>query len=392
MLEDGAVTRSAFVSGTVTTWDPNDTDVASPHFDTPTQSITDGLGRTVLTRLSLLEDGARMWRDYTTTYDPRGLPLSMSLPDGSTRHWEYDSLGRRIAATDPDAGRHHRVYDDLGHVIEQGDTLGATRSTHDPAGRLVEVQLVDGTGQTNATARYAYDVATDDFPANHTLGRLVARYESGFDTFLDYTARGELSRVFRRFDDRIYESGFRYDSAGRIRARVFADRSVLTTEYDAQGRLSALPGIVDAVHYDDNGTVAQVDYGNGLSLNRGYDERLRVRSYTVGGSGAAPLLELALDYDASGVPTRITDSSVTTGPESLTRAWEYDALYRPLRMHAEAAGVVDYRYDAANSLVSRRVATDTSGLSAFTQATTGFRRFRDEPVTLRTGCSPDRIM
>ena len=290
----------------------------------------------------------------------------MTLPDGRTRWREHDSFSRHIAATDPDAGRHHRVYDDLGHVIEQGDALGATRSFHDPAGRLVEVQLVDAVGQSNTSARYAYDVSADNFPANHTLGRLVARYETGFDTFLDYTARGELSRVFRRFDDRIYESGFRYDSAGRIRARVFADRSVLTTEYDAQGRLSALPGIVDAVHYNDNGTVAQVDYGNGLSLNRGYDERPRVRSYTVGGPGAAPLLELALDYDAAGVPTRITDSSVTTGPKSQTRAWEYDALYRPLRMHAEAAGVVDYRYDAANSLVSRRVATDPAALGEFT--------------------------
>jgi RHS repeat-associated protein len=371
-LEDGSFTRIQFRPGRTISFDPNDVDPTSPHEGTPSITEIDGLGRTVSTRLTLA-DGAS--RDYRSEWDPRGLLVSKTLPDGSSRSWTYDSLGRRTSVTDPNAGTQYRAYDDLGHVVRQDNATGQqVISRHDPLGRLWEVGLKDDfeSGE-DVIARYRYDVATDEkFPANHSLGRLTYRDESAFDTYLDYDRRGRLSRVFRTLDEKVYQSGTRYDAADRSTHQIYSDGSVLASEYDAQGRIAALPSIVDGVEYNEDGTVAGVSYGNGVQRSHAYDERLRMVRYQLDSPSEGMLFDVGMAYDRAGVPTAVTDNVMNSGPLSQSRSWSYDALYRPSQMQAASIGTISYTFNEANSLVDRRLSGDpTAGATRVEDVSVG---------------------
>ena len=87
----------------------------------------------------------------TTIYDGRlDLPVARTDPAGGHWRWSHDALGRITRATDP-LGRstthHHDLSPETGHttVTTVHPDGRSERRTHDPAGRLVRVDLSDGT-------------------------------------------------------------------------------------------------------------------------------------------------------------------------------------------------------------------------------------------------------
>ncbi|TVR04449.1 MAG: hypothetical protein EA398_02060, partial [Deltaproteobacteria bacterium] len=313
VYEDGSTESVRHGAGTTWTFDANRSDPASPFVDLPEMVVMDGHGRTVLHRLQV--DGtADGTRDYRYGYDVRGLPLWRELPDGSRTTWRHDSLGRTREASDPNAGTHRRHFDDLGRVIALEDASGGlVLHDFDAAGRLVRTALQTPGGEPVEDARYHYDVAVEGFPSNFPLGRLVARHESGFDTFLDYDRRGQVSRIFRRFEDRIYTSGASWDAAGRVAAHHYMDGTSLQPRYDAQGNLRQYGDVVREVDYTVEGQLERMAFGNGLEQRMAYDQRLRPIRYTLGTPGNTPLLDLEQRHDAAGIPTSLHDHVTPTG-------------------------------------------------------------------------------
>lgn len=354
-FEDGAREQQHFGAGMVEVLDPNRMDPTSPFHGLGELRVMDGHGRLVLQRHRLGPGGASDWRDYRFGYTASGAMAWRELPDGVRTWWRTDSLGRLVEATDANAGVHRRFHDDAGRVIASEDAGGGlVLERHDAAGRLVEVSLQEVGEAERVVARYAYDVAQEGLPGNMLRGRLAARYEDGFDSFFDFDRRGNRSRVFRRFDGRMYVTGASWDPMGRALAHHYADGTSLALRYDAGGQLRQFGEVVTRVEYTEEGFLARMVLGNGLEHSIERDLRMRPTRTTVGRPGERPLMDIGQRFDAAGVPVETIDHAIPAGPLSQSAQFTLDALYRPVAVDAAALGTtLRYGYSAGNSLVSR---------------------------------------
>jgi RHS repeat-associated protein len=144
---------------------------------------------------------------YTTTYDDRGQPLTVSQPGDKRITYVYDAAGRRARMTDPDGGRFTYAYDAAGrlaHLVNPQDE----RSTfaYDPAGRQIRQQSANGTLTTQI-----YDAA------NHLTDLLHAKSDGTLVSRLTYT----------------------YDPVGNRTGVLEADGSRTTWSYDNTYQLTA---------------------------------------------------------------------------------------------------------------------------------------------------------
>lgn len=355
-LEEGSTSRAKFLPGQIWRYDPNDTDVNSPHYDTPTIHEFDGLGREVSTRLLLDKYGTE--RRYRAEWDARDLLVARELPDSSVRKWKYDSFGRRTSVSDPNAGTSWREYDAVGNVVAQINATGEyVHTEYDAVGRVTGVfHSDDAGGQREKVASYRYDVeVSSNYATGYGLGRLVSREEKSFNTYLDYDARGQLVRTYRELDGKVYRQASSFDALGRLSELTYSDGSRSKFSYDRRGRIRAISDIIYDVEYEENGVVNTVRYANGVIREQHHDERMQVREYRIVSRSSGSLLELSMDYDAAGVPLRVDDTLDPEGALSQSREWDYDALYRPTAMRTPSLGTVEYRFNEANNLSSRRL-------------------------------------
>ena len=133
---DGSETQRQYSPLSVASFDENETDSSSAHFNTPTTQKQDGLGRVV----QVVE------REATTSiisgiygFDSAGNLLTFADALGHTRTYSYDGRGRRVATSDPNAGKWSFEYSDGNDLVRRIDPTGsAVRFVVDGLGRPIE--------------------------------------------------------------------------------------------------------------------------------------------------------------------------------------------------------------------------------------------------------------
>ncbi|GAB6167539.1 hypothetical protein JCM19992_35390 [Thermostilla marina] len=243
-------------------------------------------------------------------YDHKGNRITMILPDGGTRRWEYDYTWNAVT----------RYIDERG--IE-------TRYTLDPAtGFVLETRIVvgqvdsPGNGETDdVVTRYTYTDASD--------GTLIGLVETETDplgtiTRYEYNSRGQITRItYAQGTDLEATVQYEYDAtSGKRTAEVDELGRRTEYQYDALGRLirkilpdpdgeeGPLTSPVYQYTYDAAGNlVAETDpLGNVTQYE--YDSRGRVvRTIQPDPDGPGPLASPVTRqfYDAAGRTSHVID-------------------------------------------------------------------------------------
>ncbi|MEU2778986.1 DUF6531 domain-containing protein [Streptomyces sp. NPDC007162] len=293
-------------------------------------AVTDALGRTALlqTDAAGLTVASTDAEGATTRYarDAFGRVIAETDPDGLVTRLSWTPEGLPIGRTLPDGSTERRVYDGEGNLVVQTDPQGRTTRFEyggfdllaariDPDGSRLEfihdgeLRVTSVINQQGATWRYFYDEA----------GRLVRE---------------------RNFDGR--EQSYRFDEAGRLVGQTNGAGESIEYIRDHFGKVTEqrTPEGVTTYAYDAIGQVRRV-VSDRTELTYERDARGRVLAETCNGA------TVRSDYDLLGRRVR----RVT--PSNAESVWEYDGRDRPVSLRT-AGRTVTFGYDSAGREIERR--------------------------------------
>jgi RHS repeat-associated protein len=285
-------------------------------------------------------------RSRTFTYDTglSRLITSQNSESGTTCYgkWSggtcqngYDLNGNLVYKTDARNVTISSLYDNLNRLIQR--SASDSSFVYSNAYDIVNANQSNGIGRlghssnnVNGAANYSYD----------TVGRIVNRY---------VCVPGNCTYTLGAWAS--------YDLAGNLTTSALADGIQVNATYDAAGRLNAatakinnspVPVISNAIYGAVGLTKATL--GNGLSENFGYDNRLRLYSYSVG-TNSTTKYSYGLTFYPNG--------NLKSSSDTVNGSWSYtyDSLNR-LLTGSSANTAVNWTYDPFGN---RKTQTATLG-------------------------------
>jgi RHS repeat-associated protein len=390
-------------------FDENDSDPASPDFNTPMVQLSDGLGRLikVLEVVRLNDDGTAGGglAEWPTRYryDLNDNLIHITDSQNNEKWFRYDGLGRKLFMNDPDRGTMTYTYDDASNLRETIDAKSQQiQYTYDGVNRLLTEDYLDALGRVPDVA-YHYDAPYPGVPvgdgtfvtADNSKGMLAWVQDLSGEEHTSYDARGRVEFVIKRIPDPqflsatnlqsptplvSYRTGFTYDSLDRMNALIYADNDQIGYNYNARNLLRQITGgvngltqnglVISNILYRPSDQLQQIDYGNGVRTTYNYDPRLRLTSLlTISHPETlnSELINFAYDFDGVSNIKAIHDnrplSSVPAGdPRRNTQLFQYDDLYRityagyafgaPGSTNVDG-GSIHYRYDRIGNMLAQ---------------------------------------
>jgi RHS repeat-associated protein len=367
-------------------------------------------------------------------YDANGNLTQITDAEGHSTQRQYDTLDRLIRSTDALNGQTDYDYDTLDRLVQVTDAnnhgtiysynglgdltqldspnTGVTQYAYDSAGNLAQK-----TDAENITATYQYDAINRllgiDYPGTEAdvvndydttplftwnipqLGRLTSTRRGSSPThYIGYDRRGNIAYTTATalanpyyYDDRI---GYLYNADDQVSEVQFNWYRQHRYHYDQAGQIDRISvhdwddGDFSGSGYDvtrvlaDNivhlpfGPVTGLTYGNGLTLNRNYDQDYRLAGQSVGNQ-----LNLAYGYDANGNLQTATDLLAAANDQS----YSYDGLNRLIAANGTAQQ--SYQYDP----VGNRLANDLNGAATQYQYDLGSQKLFSQ-----TGAHPNTVV
>jgi len=305
-------------------------------------------------------------------YNARNETISVTSASGSQTSFGYDANGRRTSITDALGHTWSFAHDAEGRLTSTTDPLGHTTSflrsadekrttIVDPAGRET-MAMSSVMGDVETVIRPNGDVVSPDRDAGGALervtdargkswvlsrdilGRLVGITDpDGKRESYGHDALGRITGITRRSGDVL---AYEYDLDGRLTTTHLPDGTDITYAYvyDATGLTTTItePLGVTTLHHDLLGRLTQKTDALGNTIERAYTPGGRLASITYPGNH-----QVVYSYDASGRLDHMTDwlANVTT--------YHYDALDRVTRIDLPNGMATTFGYDAAGRLISQ---------------------------------------
>jgi len=287
--------------------------------------------------------------NYQTNIGYNGKDEVTGVSDARSLQTAYvrDGFGDIIQITSPDTGVTKLWYDANGKLTKRIDAAGVeTDYTNDVLGR-VKSRKIHGT--TTETVNYTWDVATRPYG----IGRLGKIADPSGATVFSYDAFGKLIKDSRTVGATTYPISYTNDAAGHVQTITYPSGRIVTYTRDGFGRVSGVTTnrnihqpavtIVSNGLYEPFGPLASLGYGNGVTLEQGWDLDYHLASIDAA-SGSNVIQNLTYGDDASGNIQTITDnlnSARTQGFtfDDLNRLWTASGLY----------GSQSYTYDGVGN-------------------------------------------
>ncbi|MGW6737577.1 toxin TcdB middle/N-terminal domain-containing protein [Streptomyces sp. NPDC055013] len=349
-LPDGALRLGVHVPGRSDMWDEEDTLAGGAHEGTPTSYHLDAAGRVgrVVSRTGGTETVTRY------RYDLRDQPVEITDANGRRTTVTYDLLGQRIRVDDPATGTVLFVHDATGNLVERRNAAGQRAGYRfDELNRMVRSSQ---DGQPDVAYHYLdrADVGSGSAPGRR-IGRLAAVDDVRGTLTFDYDVRGEVER--RRVsltDGSVHDIRRRTDRLGRTVSLTYPNGvpdtpgPVLTYEYGPRGLLTALPGVIDSIDYDEAGQPLRTVYTGGVHVTQQYDTLSRLSQTEVTDAAGLLLDQERLTRDRAG-------HVLTVAGPTPADAWTYqrDDLYQLTRAEPGTGPALDFHYDPAGNILSR---------------------------------------
>jgi RHS repeat-associated protein len=376
------------------------------------RSITDGLGR--LKSVDEMNEYPSTTVYATTSYDYDALDNLVHVAQGSQhRYFMYDSLSRLIRARNPEQNTNSALaladpltgnslwcvaysYDANSNLATKTDPRSITTTYNYDALNRVTSRTYSSHPQNTPAVFYYYDSqalpsgAPSSFNRGSSKGRLVAvLYGSGTSSTGSYTGYDQLGRVivsYQQIDGQNYGFSYGYNLAGAMTSQTYPSGRVVTTEYDAAGRIAgvknqatgsywagaAASDSANRIQYSPHGAVSAMRLGNGLWEKTGFNSRLQPLQIKLGTS-ANPSSALQLDY---GYGTTTNNGNVLSQTITIQAPGQNSTSF-----------VQSYSYDQVNRLSS---ASETSGGQTWSQQF-GYDRFGNMWVSACTGITLSQL-
>ena len=334
----------------------------------------------------------------TWTLDQRGLPTSMTDPDGNVTHYSYDEAGRLAVTTSPAVTTQvyggspvsaspvtMTGYDTFGEPVESSDANGnVTVTGYDADGRATSVTAPSYTPPGSSSSIIA--VSSE---AYNGLGQVTAETDPlGNKTTYVYDQLGDVATVtapdagvthytYDTNGDQLSVTGptgavtqATYDYLGRKVTSTAVERSPSQASYTTSyaygtgGWLSSATspdGVATSYGYDAAGETTSVTDGAGNKTSYGYDAAGDQTSVTYPGG-----TQTSYSFDGAGRQTGQADLSAT-GAVLRSESAAYDGDGNPTSSTDFRGDTTTYAYDATGLLTSQ-----TQPVSATSQITTSF--------------------
>ncbi|PTU76511.1 sugar-binding protein [Pseudomonas mangrovi] len=289
-------------------------------------------------------------------YDAQDNLTQVSDPRGVTTRYEYDGLGNLTRLISPDSGTATYTHDAAGNLTSKTDARGVvTTYSYDALNRLTGRQY-PATPALNV--QYHYDMTAD---GNKGIGRLTAIQDASGVIGYHYDARGNLVEQIRSVEvggtDRYDRLAYIYDNASRLtRIDYPAGFSIhylrgtagQVAEVKLQLGSGTLQNVASQIHYLPFGPLKSLNWANGISLSRSYDQDYRLTQQQAG------TWQTSYGYDAN--------SNIEQMQSSLlgNLSYSYDALDR-LTAETQASRILGYSYDAVGNRTAKAVTTLVDG-------------------------------
>ncbi|MES9992769.1 MAG: hypothetical protein ABW098_12495, partial [Candidatus Thiodiazotropha sp.] len=297
-------------------------------------------------------------------YDADDRPTRIIDPLGRTTQYEYDGLGNLIQLTSPDTGTTQYTYDEAGNRLSKQDARGITTTyIYDELNRVTAIHYPDSSKDVNFT----YDQGING------IGRLTAISDAEGVTDYAYNTFGEVVRQSRTSADGIITTfSYAYDAQGELINQVYPSGNMLIFNYD-RGQLDGMSllkpdgttqSLMAHLQYLPFGAIQSLEYGNGLHLNRSFDQDYRLTEQRIPG-----LLENQYSHDPVG--------NIETWQDLLDSGRDQHFVYDKLDRLTTASGSyggIGYTYDAIgnrlydSAITENRVITTPSRLPIYDEA------------------------
>jgi RHS repeat-associated protein len=288
-------------------------DLASTSFpDGTTESYTFDAGGNLTSRTS------RTGQQWKNTYNGKGQPLTLTLPNNSQIVFTYSTDGNSVPATVtyPNTAAVALTFDSLKRLTTRtfadGSTIALTYDAND--------RLLTSTNQIGAVATYTYD-------ANGKLASV--KDPDGGTSALTYTGTDKIATITDPAGRAVTIS---YDPVDRPNKVTYGDGSVVQCAYDAADNLVSITD------------------GEGKVWKQGYDPAGEINSFTT------PLnAQTVLTLDSMARTTK----AVTPGGKTISFA--YDLMSRLTSVTDSQQHVSSYSYDKNGQVTG---VTIPAGISA----------------------------
>jgi len=402
---DGSHARTEYEPLVTSSFDENDTDPASPHFNTPMRHASDGLGRLVQVDewVRLNDDGTPSGTVQTWTtryqYDLNDALTRITDSQNNVKLMRYDGLKRKTFMNDPDCGISTNVYDEASNLIETVDAKNQRITyTYDGVNRILSedyhdenspefsyhrspdvryhydepVESLDQGDGTRATARnvkggiaYIEDTTGEEHTSFDDRGRIEWTVKRIMDPDLSPTLAPESSKLVA------YKTRFEFDSLDRVTRMIYPDNDEVTYQYNARSLLDGISGgptgnILSGLGYLPSSQQERLNYGNGVRTTYAYDNRARLTTLdTRHSTSGTELVRFAYDFDNSSNILGIRDERETSTVAAAdkrrnSQAFAYDDLYRLTGVQynlptpsPQNGGQIHYRYDRLGNMLAQ---------------------------------------
>ena len=228
------------------------------------------------------------------TYDPLGHLLQVQQGQ-QTRTYSYDGLSQLLSAAVPESNYNALTftYKDYGVVATQTDARGITSTYgYDPLGHLADITYSDGTPEV----MFTYGAAGSP---NNGAGRLISTTDGSGSKSFQYDVMGNVTNVAQAIAGVTYTTQYSYNAAGELSGITYPSGRVVAEKYDAIGRFTEVDNNGASVYsvgaYNAAGQILNMNYGNGMSGQYGYNSSLQLTAIQYG-NNAGSILDLAYSY------------------------------------------------------------------------------------------------
>lgn len=254
--------------------------------------------------------------------DALGRVTKMTDANGVAFLWKYDGLSRPIEQTDPDFGVTQRAYS---YPSAGGSQVTETMPRSD--GTRSCAALADVFGRSSSLR---CDGIT--FSSVYTGSRLTSIVGPLWTETYGYDPAGRVSSRQRTYrtstgtTEASFTTRWAFDAMGHLKWVIYPDNDAIGSDltplqYDGAGRLFSIPGVIDALSYEADGSLASVSYVGGVATQSlAYENSGALKSVSLKNAAATSLFDLSI----SRVNNRIAGFS--SSDAQLNRSFAYDSL------------------------------------------------------------------
>jgi len=298
----------------------------------------------------------------TTHYGYNALGWLTSVTDAleQVTRYEYDAVGNRTAIIDANGIRTTFEYNFLDQLKREINPLEKTwEYSYDARGNMV--RRVDGKWQATY---YEYDKANQlvatVYGEGADLTSVTFEYDANGNEIAMHDWNGDWTYTYDALNRRLSATDYlsrtlhwEYDAVGNRTAMIYPNGERVEMVYDAADQLETLTDFAGRAHtwdYDPLGYIQAQVNPNSTRADYAYDAAGRLTNLTNIGAGGAVIASYAYTLDKVG--NRI-QTAEQRGPESVTRNYEYDDLYRLTRAQTNTGQDMRYVYDPVGNRLQK---------------------------------------